>query len=98
MTSPHPISSISVVIPAYNDETTVGRLVRDTDVLISGLCSDYEIICTNDGSKDNTLALLKELSTSVPRLRIINHEINQGFGRTIRELYLSGTKDVILSL
>ncbi len=99
MTSPHShISSISIVIPAYNDETTVGRLIRDTDGLVRDLCDDYEIICTNDGSRDNTLSLLTELTASVPKLRIINHEVNQGFGKTIRELYFSGTKDVILSL
>jgi glycosyltransferase involved in cell wall biosynthesis len=99
MTTPHPlISSISVVIPAYNDETTVGRLVRETDSIVGGLCSDYEIICTNDGSKDGTLAVLRELEASLPRVRIINHDANQGFGRTIRELYMSGTRDLIFSL
>jgi len=99
MTSPTPqISSISIVIPAYNDETTVGRLIRDADALVRDLCNDYEIVCTNDGSRDNTLSLLKEIAASLPKLKIINHEVNQGFGKTIRELYLSGTKDVILSL
>jgi len=99
MTSPHPqISSISIVIPAYNDETTVGRLIRDTDRLVRDLCEDYEIICTNDGSRDTTLALLRDLAGGLPKLKIINHEVNQGFGKTIRELYMSGTRDVILSL
>ncbi len=93
-----PISSISVIIPAYNDETTVDRLIKDSDELLKGICEDYEIVCINDGSKDKTLSVLQALQQQVPRLRIINHEANKGFGITIKELYLSGTKELIFSL
>src|SRR3990167_3753839 len=91
-------SSLSVIIPAYNDETTVGQLIGDADSLVGQICPDYEIICTNDGSKDNTLAVLQNLANENSRLRIINHQVNQGYGKTIKELYLSGTKDFIFSL
>jgi glycosyltransferase involved in cell wall biosynthesis len=93
-----PITSISVVIPAYNDETTVGRLVSDVDCLLQELCTDYEIICINDGSKDNTLAVLQEKAKQIRHMKVIDHPINQGYGRTIRELYLSGGKDLVFSL
>jgi len=93
-----PINSVSVIIPAYNDETTVERLITDTDSLLKGMCGDYEIICTNDGSKDGTLATLERLKKGVPTLNIINHEVNRGFGATIRELYYAGKKDLIFSL
>jgi glycosyltransferase involved in cell wall biosynthesis len=93
-----PITSISVVIPAYNDETTVGRLVSDVDCLLQELCTDYEIICINDGSKDNTLAVLEEKAKQIRNMKVIDHPINQGYGRTIRELYLSGGKDLVFSL
>jgi glycosyltransferase involved in cell wall biosynthesis len=93
-----PLSSISVIIPAYNDETTVGRLISDTAALLSEVCPDYEIVTINDGSKDGTLAILNEQAAKNKRVRVINHEINRGYGETIRELYLSGQKDQILSL
>lgn len=93
-----PITSISVVIPAYNDETTIGRLVSDVDCLLQELCTDYEIVCVNDGSKDNTLAVLQEKARQIRNMRVVDHPVNQGYGRTIRELYLSGTKDLVFSL
>lgn len=93
-----PITSITVVIPAYNDETTVGRLVADVDCLLQELCTDYEIVCVNDGSKDNTLAVLEEKAKQIKNMRVVNHPVNQGYGRTIRELYLCGTKDLVFSL
>lgn len=90
--------SVSIVIPTYNDQTTIGRLVKDTYNLFLGLGVKFEIICTNDGSTDNTLAILQKLQTEIPNLKVINHPDNKGYGYTIRELYLSGGKDLICSL
>jgi len=90
--------SLSVVIPAYNDETTIGKLIQDTDKVLAGECPDYEIVVVNDGSKDNTLSVIQKAAKENPRVRLINHEVNQGFGRTIKELYVSGRKELIGSL
>ncbi len=92
------LTSVSLVIPSYNDETTVGRLIEDSDKLLREVCRDYEIVVINDGSKDGTLAVLQEAAKNNRRIRLINHEVNKGFGETIRELYLSGGKDLIFSL
>jgi len=93
-----PLTSVSLIIPAYNDETTIGRLVEDADCLLKEVTNDYEIVVVNDGSRDNTLSVLQELTRRFPNVRIINHPENKGFGYTIRELYLSGGKDLIFSL
>jgi glycosyltransferase involved in cell wall biosynthesis len=87
-----------VVIPAYNDETTIARLVQDTDCLLKEISSDYEIVVINDGSKDNTLSVLRDLTAKFKNLRLVNHEQNQGFGKTIKELYYVGTKELVFSL
>lgn len=97
-TSALPITSISVVIPAYNDETTIAKLVQDTDCLLQELSTDYEIVCLNDGSKDNTLAVIRDLATKFKNVRVVNHEQNQGYGKTIKELYYIGTKQLVMSL
>jgi glycosyltransferase involved in cell wall biosynthesis len=93
-----PITSISVVIPAYNDETTVGRLIDDCDCLLQEICTDYEIVCINDGSKDTTLTVLEQRAARLKNVRVINHPVNLGFGKTIRELYYVGKKDLVFSL
>jgi glycosyltransferase involved in cell wall biosynthesis len=99
MINQHPLlSSISLVIPAYNDETTIARLATDSSALLEKVCPDYEIVLANDGSKDKTPEILQNLKAQNSRIRVINHQINQGYGRTIRELYLSGEKDLIFSL
>lgn len=92
------LAPLSLIIPAYNDETTVGRLIEDSDALLRTVCDDYEIIVVNDGSKDKTLQVLRTAASENKRIKLINHPINKGFGFTIRELYLAGTKELVFSL
>lgn len=90
--------SVSLVIPAYNDETTIGKLITDADALLKEACGDYEIIVCNDGSKDNTLSVIQQCAKWFPNVVVINHPENKGFGYTIRELYLAGRKELVFSL
>jgi len=92
------LSSVSLIIPAYNDEETVGRLIDDGEALLSEVCADYEIIVVNDGSKDRTLDVIQARCDVNPKVKLINHPVNKGFGFTIRELYLAGSKEFIFSL
>lgn len=92
------LSSVSLIIPAYNDEETIGRLIDDGTTLLSEICEDFEIVVCNDGSRDKTLEVIEAKARTNPHVRLINHEVNQGFGATIRELYLAGTKEFVFSL
>ncbi len=53
------LDSVSLIIPAYNDQDTIGRLLRDSGDLLSKITNSYEIIVCNDGSKDATLDRIK---------------------------------------
>ncbi|RJG06024.1 poly-beta-1,6 N-acetyl-D-glucosamine synthase [Noviherbaspirillum cavernae] len=66
---------VSIIVPCYNEEDNVREVV---DALSRMNYPDYEIICVNDGSKDNTGAILNELLDQYPRLRVIHQEKNQG--------------------
>ena len=92
------LTSISLVIPAYNDEHTIGRLLNDANRLLPSVCESYEIVVCNDGSSDGTLDVIKAKTKEIPNIHLINHPTNKGFGATIRELYLAGRNDYIFSL
>lgn len=68
----HPL--VSVIVPVYNAEDCVRKCVES---LLSQTLKNIEIILVNDGSTDNTPAILKEYAKSDSRIRIID-EINQG--------------------
>ena len=92
------LSSLSLVIPAYNDEQTIGRLLSDASRLLPSICDSFEIVVCNDGSSDGTLQVIKDMAAEDPNSHLINHPTNKGFGATIRELYLAGRNDYIFSL
>ncbi len=66
---------VSIVVPCHNE----GEDVRETiDFLVNQDYPNYDIITVNDGSTDNTLDILIELSQRYEKLRLINLESNQG--------------------
>ncbi|MBA2341769.1 MAG: glycosyltransferase family 2 protein [Pyrinomonadaceae bacterium] len=87
--------SISVFFPAYNDASTIARMVGDALALLPQVSDDYEVIVVNDGSTDETFAVLETLTRSSPHVKVINHERNQGYGGALRSGFLKATKDLI---
>ncbi len=66
---------VSIVVPCHNE----GEDVRETiEFLVEQDYPNYDIIAVNDGSTDNTLEILTELSQRHEKLRLINQESNQG--------------------
>ena len=66
---------VSVIVPCFNEEENVHEVV---DALSKLNYPNYEIICVNDGSKDNTGPILDELTNTYPKLRVIHQAKNQG--------------------
>ncbi len=79
-----PVRRLSVVLPAYNEEPNVERVVREVVAHLDGLGLDYELIVVDDGSADRTGELLDRLQAELPRLRPQHHAKNRGYGAALR--------------
>jgi len=90
--------SVSVVIPAYNEETTLKALFDQTLQVLNSCCEDYEIILCDDASTDTTRGILESLGAGDARVKKIYHPVNQGLFATFAELYASAGKDYVLLL
>ena len=62
---------VSVIIPVYNVEQYLRECL---DSVVNQTLKDIEIICVNDGSPDNSLAILEEYAAKDERIKIINKE------------------------
>ena len=98
------ISKVSVVVPVYNEEENVAKLVDEIAMAFSGAVSGslagtkYEMIFVNDASTDNTLSVLTELKKTYPELRAISHRKNAGQSRAVRSGVLAAKSKYIATL
>src|ERR671937_688672 len=88
-------ASITAFFPCYNDSGTIASVVITADRTLRELTDDYEILVGNDASTDNSAEILEELSRLYPRLRVLNHETNRGYGGNLRSMFAEATKDLI---
>ena len=84
--APHaasPASSVpylSLVVPIYNEEESIPHLYAQLTAALEPLGKPYEIICVDDGSRDGSFALLRDLARADGRLRVVRFRRN--FGQT----------------
>ncbi|MFT5728437.1 MAG: glycosyltransferase involved in cell wall biosynthesis [Desulforhopalus sp.] len=72
-------NTISIICPLYNEEDMVPVFLQRLVHVLEELHKSFEIICVNDGSTDNTLALLLVAKRKLPQLRILN--LSRNFGK-----------------
>ena len=87
------VNEISVFFPAYNEEANIGRTVEKAIEILEKVAKKWEIIVIDDGSKDKTGAIVKKLIKREPRIRLITHTPNRGYGAALKSgLYNSQYK------
>ena len=89
------VRSVSACFPCYNDAQSIGKMVRDVRAALSPLVDELEIIVTNDGSSDNSLEVLRALQCEISELRVVNHEVNRGYGGALLSCFAAATKEWI---
>ncbi len=78
------VTELSVVLPAYNEEPNIDRVVRQVTAYLDPTGIDYEILPVNDGSRDRTGEILAALQRELPRVRPQTHAQNRGYGAALR--------------
>jgi dolichol-phosphate mannosyltransferase len=74
-----PISEVSIIIPAYNEETQIVENVQAIKNNLDTIGIEYEFIIVDDGSKDNTWQELKKLCQNSPKMTILR--LSRNFGK-----------------
>jgi len=86
---------LSVVIPCYNEEKTLDSIVER--VLSADRCGlGLEIVIVDDGSKDRSVAVMRDLAARHAEIVVVEHGINQGKGAALRSGFARARGDIVL--
>ena len=84
----------SIIIPVYNEARRLKPALAELDQYLSNLNQSYELLFVDDGSKDDTAAILEQYTASRATMRLIRLQKNLGKGGAVREGMLAATGDM----
>jgi len=87
--------SLSVVLPAYNEEALIESTIHDVIARLSEWELEFEVVVVNDGSSDRTGEILDALAASDSRIRPITHSVNRGYGAALVTGFASAANDLV---
>ena len=85
---------ITVIVPAYNEERTIGNIVQDINTIFTKHYKDFEIIVMNDCSTDRTFEVVTQLKNQIKNLKIFTNKKNIGKTKTVIEGFKISDADV----
>lgn len=86
------MEKLYIIIPAYNEEETIGEVIREWYPIVAKLGCCSRLVIVNDGSRDRTAAIVKEMQTDQPQLLLLTKE-NGGHGPAVRYGYEFAAKE-----
>ena len=87
--------SLSVVLPAHDEEAVIAETVQHVVDHVAAWLQDFEVIVVNDGSRDRTGAILDRIVEADPRVRVIHHPVNRGYGAALVSGFEAVTKNLV---
>jgi glycosyltransferase involved in cell wall biosynthesis len=77
--------SLSIILPVYNEEENIKKVIKEIDdfFVSQDIFENYEIIIVDDGSKDRSSEILKEIRSHYSNIKAISHHKNLGYGRAL---------------
>lgn len=86
--------SLSVVLPAHNEEEAIASTVHEVIDTLCAWVQDFEVIVVNDGSQDRTGIILDTIAATHSCLKVIHHPVNQGYGAALVSGFEAVGKDL----
>jgi glycosyltransferase involved in cell wall biosynthesis len=94
VTSPGELE-VSIVLPAFNEEANIEQAISEATRTGERLFRRHEIVVVDDGSADRTAQLVRAAGESDPRVRLVTHEGNRGYGEALRSGFLATELDFV---
>jgi glycosyltransferase involved in cell wall biosynthesis len=83
------LASLSIVVPAFDEAASIEATIADALEIGARVADTLEVIVCNDGSRDDTGAIVRARASADPRVRVLDRQINRGIEASMRALYAS---------
>lgn len=87
--------SLSVVVPAYNEEANLEKCIQNIQTVLKGLKLQNEVIIVDDGSKDKTGETADALAKKYQNILLVHNKPNRGYGGSLKAGFAKATKELI---
>jgi glycosyltransferase involved in cell wall biosynthesis len=93
-TSPN-TESLSVFFPCYNEQDNVRRVYQSAVVVLENIGVNYQLIFVDDGSRDRTAKVVDDIAAADPRVSVVHHPTNLGYGAALQSGFRAATKKLV---
>ena len=87
------LPSLSLFYPCYNEEKNVETSITKALEVLPKYAQTYEVLIINDGSRDKTKELAENIAKINPRVKVITHEVNKGYGGALKTGFANAQYD-----
>lgn len=87
------LPGLSASFPAHNEEDNVEPMIADLLAALPEFAERFEVIVVDDGSRDRTFERASAVAARDPRVRVVRHEVNRGYGAAVWTGLVSGTME-----
>ena len=88
--------TLSLVLPAFNEEENIEIVVRQALAVLPDFTTDFEVIVVNDGSRDSTAEIIDRLAREDARVKPVHHVVNQGYGGAVKTGFQASTCEYVM--
>uniref|UniRef100_UPI0026370EA6 glycosyltransferase family 2 protein n=1 Tax=Geobacter sp. TaxID=46610 RepID=UPI0026370EA6 len=89
---------VSIIVPVYNEEPNLQKLMARLYPVMTSMGRPFEIIFTDDGSRDRSLEILRDMANRYPEVRVIEFNGNFGQHMAIMAAFEKSSGEIIVTL
>jgi len=86
---------VTLFLPMYDERESLRPTVAKALQVLERSTSDFELLIVDDGSRDGSERLAQELAAAEPRVRVLRHEHNQGYGQALRSGFAAARGEIV---
>jgi glycosyltransferase involved in cell wall biosynthesis len=87
--------NITFFFPVYNDAATIRTVADKAKTFLEDCANEYEIIIIDDGSPDDSGKIADQLAAECPRIKVIHHSVNRGYGAALQTGFAAAAHEII---